>query len=66
MQLLNGNDPRVKKFIGRVRSWMKDFAHLNDLLPDRMASDGNLLVCLELAMDEFNKFSMPPTSFSTK
>ena len=63
MQILDGNDPRVKKFLGRVREWLKDFAHMNDLLPGHMASDGNLLVCLEIALDEFNKFSMPPTSF---
>lgn len=42
---------------------MKDFAHLNDLYEDRMADDGNLLVCLEMAIDEFNNFSMPPTNF---
>jgi len=63
VQLVDGNSPRVKTFLGRVRSWMKDFAHKNDLYEDRMADDDNLLVCLELAIDEFNKFSMPPTNF---
>lgn len=63
MQLVDGNNPRVKKFLGRVRTWMKDFSYKNDLLVDRMSDDDNLLVCLELALDEFNKFSMPPTNY---
>jgi len=63
VQIVDGNSPRVKKFLGRVRSWMKDFSHKNELLADRMADDENLLVCLEMALDEFNKFSMPPTNF---
>ena len=64
MQLLDGNDPKVRTFLGRVRSWMKDFAHKNRLLVDEEANDASLLVYLEVAVDDFNNTTMPRTSFT--
>jgi len=63
VQFLEGNDPKVRKFLGRVRVWMKDFAHKNMLLPDEEAEDDVLLVYLEMAVDDFNNATMPRTSF---
>ena len=63
MQLLDGNDPRVKKFVGRVRTWMKDFAHKNQLIVGEEADDKALVVYLEMAIDDFNNATTPRTSF---
>lgn len=64
MQLLDANNPRVKTFLGRVRSWMKDFAHKNRLIPGEEADDKSLLVYLEMALDDFNNATQPRTGFS--
>ena len=64
MQFLDANNPNVKTFVGRVRRWMKDFAHKNRLIPGEEADDDSLLVYVEVALDDFNNATMPRTSFT--
>lgn len=64
MQLLDSNDPQVKTFLGRVRTFMKDFSHKNRLIPGVENDDKTLLVAAELTIDDFNNASTPRTGFT--
>lgn len=61
--LVNPNDPITHKVIGRVRTFLKDFAHKNRLIVGEESTDDELMLYLELAIDDFNNAHTPTTSY---
>ena len=58
------NSPVAHKMIGRIRTFMKDFVHKNRLIVGEEASDDEIIVYLELAVDDFNNAHTPRTTYT--
>lgn len=62
--IVDPNNSVTHKMIGRVRTFMKDFVHKNRLIVGEEASDDEIILYLELAVDDFNNAHTPRTNYT--